>query len=168
MKTFYLIIPLLFLALLSACAAEPAAPGAQPTSKPAVFATTAPDAKATAAPTLRANLATATAPIPNLKPAQLPAATAFSPIQLTLGGQAIQINAQEMMTVSAADFVLTGQALPGTVVSIDNDFILIDGSQRFSFTIKLEEGPNLVEIVASNAREEQASLELVIVYDPTS
>lgn len=88
-------------------------------------------------------------------------------MQKMLGDQLVQINAQELMTVSTASFNLTGQAPAGSVVSVNNDFIVIGANRGFSFPINLEEGPNLVEVVASNDQGQQVSVEIVVVYDPT-
>jgi hypothetical protein len=97
----------------------------------------------------------------------LPTANVISPIQKTLGGQIVQINVQDLLTVTTPNFTFTGQAPSGTVVSVNDDFVLVDSNRTFSFELSLQEGPNLIEIVASNSQGQQVSFEWVVIYDPT-
>ncbi len=59
-----------------------------------------------------------------------------------------------------------GSAPPGAVVSVNDEIIIVDEKGQFSATISLEEGPNLIEIIASNASGDETSLLLTIVYEP--
>lgn len=177
MKTFHKILLIFSVLLLGACGVNPAAtPGLSATSAPF---TSAPDSThlgaataalpgaATPVPARPSAGATATAPGVAPKSTPQPSGSAPAYIQRTLGDQVIQINAQELMTVATASFTLSGQAPAGSVVSVNNDFIVVGSNRVFTFPITLEEGPNLVEVVASNAQGQQVSAEIVVVYDPT-
>lgn len=130
------------------------------TNQPPVVAPSRPATSAPAfTPTLRSSQ-------PTLKPSASPTANVLSPIQKTLGGQVVQINAQDLLTVTMPSFTLTGRAPSGTVVSVNDDFVVVDSDQSFSFELALQEGPNLVEIIASNPQGQQVSFEWVVIYEP--
>jgi hypothetical protein len=155
MKLYWIGILLIAVGMGSCSTPHTPAPPLSPTT-----ATLAPRIPALAStPTLHSSQPTPK-PGPSLTPHIVP------PIQKTLGGQIIQINVQDLQTVTTPGFTLTGQAPPGTVVSANDDFVLVDGSRTFSFELSLQEGPNLVEIVASNAQGQQVSFEWVVVYEP--
>lgn len=59
-----------------------------------------------------------------------------------------------------------GLAPPGAVVSVNDEIILVDVNGQFNATVVLEEGPNLIEIIASNASGEETSLLLTVIYEP--
>ena len=71
-----------------------------------------------------------------------------------------------MLTVAQPDFTLSGQAPTGTVVSINDDFMVVGADQKFAFPLKLQEGPNLIEFEASDPQGQSAALNLVINFDP--
>lgn len=86
---------------------------------------------------------------------------------LILGGQRIRFYAADMMVVSMSDFTLVGQAPQGTVISVNEDFTLVGADQTFSFSLKLQEGHNLLEINASNPAGQEVSAIFVVIFDPT-
>jgi hypothetical protein len=157
MKLYWIRLTLIVMGL-GACSTLPGPAAPQP---PPVVAGTAP-----VTPTLTSAL-TVHSSQPPPKLISSPTPNVLLPIQKTLGGQIVQINAQDLQTVTTPGFTLIGQAPSGTVVSVNDDFVLVDGSRTFSFELSLQEGPNLIEIVASNAQEQQVSFEWVIIYDPT-
>jgi hypothetical protein len=61
---------------------------------------------------------------------------------------------------------MTGSAPAGTVISV-NDLILIVGIDgQFTATVPLEEGLNLIEVVASNEKGNELSALLTVTYEP--
>jgi hypothetical protein len=69
-------------------------------------------------------------------------------------------------TVQTSPVEITGQADPGTVVTIDDNVILVDSTQAFSSQLVLEPGANLIEITASDANENQGFAYLTLFYEP--
>jgi hypothetical protein len=61
-----------------------------------------------------------------------------------------------------------GTAPVGLVITINDDIILVDETGVFSATVPLEEGPNEIQIVASDVDGNEASLELIVTYEPES
>lgn len=68
--------------------------------------------------------------------------------------------------VDAPQVDVTGSAPAGTVISV-NDLILIVGIDgQFTATVPLEEGLNLIEVVASNEKGNELSALLTVTYEP--
>jgi len=128
--------------------------GPTPTAVPSVAA------ENTAVP---ASPASPAAPQPT---AVLPSAAAPLPIE-TAGALALQVfSPQDEAVVNTAEVQVTGVTSPGAVLSI-NDVILIAGADgSFTAAVPLEEGPNLIEIVASDAAGDETSLLLSVTYEP--
>ncbi len=61
---------------------------------------------------------------------------------------------------------VTGQGTPGAVVTLNEAILIIDATGAFSVTLPLVEGPNLIEIEASDASGNGTYLELTVTYEP--
>ncbi len=61
---------------------------------------------------------------------------------------------------------IAGRADPGTVVTINDNILLVDNSQAFSLQLALEPGANVIEITASDTSENQGFAYLTLYYDP--
>jgi hypothetical protein len=87
---------------------------------------------------------------------------AFSPeptfIQITSHLDGAVVNAQQVE--------LVGTAPAGAVVSVDDTILIVGPDGQFKVTVTLEEGPNMIEIVASLASGEQAYLLFSLFYEP--
>jgi Glucodextranase, domain B len=59
-----------------------------------------------------------------------------------------------------------GSAPSGTVVSVNDDIIVVGENGQFKSIVVLDEGPNLIEIVASDDNGNETDLELTVVYEP--
>ena len=59
-----------------------------------------------------------------------------------------------------------GNTLPGAVVSINGILADVDEEGNFETTISLEEGPNLIEVIASDQEGNQESGSLAVIYVP--
>jgi hypothetical protein len=61
---------------------------------------------------------------------------------------------------------VTGSAPAGAVVSVNDDILLVGDNQQFKTTVSLDEGPNLIEIIASDDKGNETSLILTVIYEP--
>jgi hypothetical protein len=72
--------------------------------------------------------------------------------------------------VSTNSVLVAGTTSPGAVVSVmfDDEVIVADVDQNggFSATVTLEEGPNFIEVVASDQRGNEKSSVLAVIYVP--
>ena len=67
--------------------------------------------------------------------------------------------------VSVPEIEITGEASDGTVLTIGDEILLVEGSPEFSVTVSLDEGTNLIEFVASNYAGDGLSFYLIVIYD---
>ena len=68
-------------------------------------------------------------------------------------------------TVYTADLVVKGQTEADAVVSVEGVTIEVDEDGKFSTIVTLEEGPNLIEVEASNFEGDEGSIVLTVIYD---
>jgi len=68
-------------------------------------------------------------------------------------------------TVYAADLVVKGQTEVDAVVSVEGVTVEVDEDGKFSTVVTLEEGPNLIEVEASNFEGDEGSVVLTVIYD---
>lgn len=83
-----------------------------------------------------------------------------APLTLTV------LSPQDGETVSTPQVVVRGASTPGAVVTVNDDILIVGDDGQFQSTVLLEEGSNLIEIVASNDVGDEQSLELGIAYQP--
>jgi hypothetical protein len=67
--------------------------------------------------------------------------------------------------VGEAQIKLTGSVSRQTVLSVNNDIYILPAG-KFSIPVSLEEGPNSLEIVASDSDGNETDLILVVTYQP--
>jgi hypothetical protein len=124
----------------------------QPTPKPVPTKVTPP--KPTAVPP------TAT-PEPTAAPTAIPDATGafFLHIAEPADGEAI---------VTTSTFDIVGRTSVDALVSVNDSFpdVAVDGT--FTSTVTLDEGPNVIEVVASTAGGGESSIVLLIIYEPAA
>ena len=160
-----------------ACSGTPATERPQPTQAPAVTAqpaTTSPVPTAAATtepsveptreptpiPTIAPTLEATAIPVPD--PTAVPADAELEP-GLTL--ELLEPEELEVITEeSTIDIV--GATRVDAIVTINDTVVEPDGDGIFSLSVDLEEGPNLIEIIASVASGEQKDLVLVVIYLP--
>src|ERR1041385_7064361 len=76
---------------------------------------------------------------------------------------ALQVLApQDDAVVNAPQVDVIGLAPAGTVVSVNDDILIVGADGQFKSTLSLDEGPNLVEIVASDGSGNEASQILTV------
>ena len=72
--------------------------------------------------------------------------------------------------VSTSPINVTGKTIPGAVVSASIDDTVeiadVDQNGNFSVTVVLEEGPNLIEVIASDQQGNEKSSSVTIFYVP--
>jgi hypothetical protein len=69
-------------------------------------------------------------------------------------------------TLHVSPVSVIGQTAPGAVVSV-NDVVTIANPQgRFNVSVPLQEGPNVLEVIASNASGEEVYIILTVLYQP--
>jgi Glucodextranase, domain B len=77
---------------------------------------------------------------------------------------------QDQSTVSTANVTLNGNTIPGAVVSVsvDNNVVIadIDQNGNFQTVVTLEEGPNFIEVDASDPLGNQVSANVSVIYAP--
>ncbi len=79
--------------------------------------------------------------------------------------QIIIFSPQENSVVNAPQVEITGQAAPGTVITFDDEIVVVDQSGQFAVTVPLDEGPNAIQMVASDAEGNETTFELTVTYD---
>jgi hypothetical protein len=61
---------------------------------------------------------------------------------------------------------IVGEAPAGSVISIGDDILIVSADGVFKHIVSLEEGPNVIEIIASDASGNQSFVLLGIFYEP--
>ena len=135
-----------------------AAPTPTPQATPTATATPVPTATPTPAPT---PAPTAT-PTPTPAPTATPTATP-SPDDFVL--HIVEPVEAETLTANPT-LLVSGRTRVDAVVTVNDTFVDPDIDGRFSAEIPLDEGPNIIEVVASIATGEELSTVLVVIYEP--
>jgi len=74
---------------------------------------------------------------------------------------------QDEVVVKDAVLRVVGQTSPDAVVSVDGKIVrTVDIEGNFSTLVSLVEGPNLLEVIATDYRGGQASQVLTVIYAP--
>jgi hypothetical protein len=135
-------------------------PSAEPTPKPVPTKVT-PPAKPTAVPATATAVPPTATPEPTATPTAIPDAIGafFLHIAEPESGEAI---------VTTSTFDVVGRTSVDALVSVNDEFpeVAVDGT--FTSTVVLEEGPNIVEVVASTAAGDESSEVLLIIYEPAA
>lgn len=145
-----LFIPVLSL-MITACGSG------QPVNPPS-----APDPTASAMPAQAAS-----PPIENPSPAAQPGQVSDNPIPTT--SQILFLTILQPLdeaVTSTGQVEVIGMAPPDTVITVNDEILIVGLEQEFKVSILLEEGPNLIEIVASDANGNETSQFLTVFYEP--
>lgn len=132
---------LLALALVFAACTKAAAPVSVPSPTATLAAASAPAASPT--------LIGVASPAPKEAPA-----TFFLEI----------VSPKDEIVVQNASVLVQGRTVPDAVVSVDGQPVEVDGGGNFSATITLEQGPNSIEVIASDFSGNQQSRVISLVY----
>jgi hypothetical protein len=98
----------------------------------------------------------------NLPPAAIPSA-----VEAATGALWVQIlSPQDGETVNTPSILIKGQAPAETVVTVNDEILVVSSNQTFEIEVKLEAGPNLIEILASDLNGNEVYIPLSIDYEP--
>lgn len=61
---------------------------------------------------------------------------------------------------------VSGLASPGAVVTVDDQILLAGPDGTFQAAVALDEGPNLIEVIASNDSGSESTVDMTVVYEP--
>ncbi len=156
MKSFSVFILVTIALLAAACspvspaADQPAAPEATSTQRPSAAQPTSAPAEppTTIAPSL----------IPSPVPAQ---------VEKTSGSLWVKIlSPLDNSTVHTAEVEIQGSAPSDTVLTINDEIVLVGSDQKFSTKVALDEGINVVEVLASDISGNEVFIPLTIYYEP--
>ena len=80
----------------------------------------------------------------------------------------LQVNLFSALDVETSEqpYLLKGTAPAGTVLTVNEQILVVDETGAFQVEVPLEDGPNLVEAVASNAAGDEVEFLLTIYYNP--
>lgn len=94
------------------------------------------------------------------------ASSTTGPLRAGDGEFWIEISApSDEAVVNQPEVDVLGQTLPGAVVSVNDDILLVREDGRFTSRQVLEAGPNLIEIVASNEAGKQLDLMMNVYFE---
>jgi hypothetical protein len=149
----HLIIPALIL-LFTACSptptAVPSSPTANSNSSVTIAASTASPLPQEVIPT------TLIQPTPTLITAPEPSGTLWLQV----------LSPQDEAVVNTPQVDVIGSAPVGAVISVNDEILIVGDDGQFKTTVSLDEGPNLIEIIASDHNGNESDLELTVVYEP--
>jgi hypothetical protein len=88
-------------------------------------------------------------------------------IVLTSGPLAVTLTSPADETVINNPQVdVVGLAPADTVITINDAITVVEASGQFSVSVPLQEGPNELDVVASDRAGNQASSKLIVTYEP--
>lgn len=88
-------------------------------------------------------------------------------ITKTSGALTVQLlEPQDGATVGTAAINVRGQAPVDTVVTVNDDILVVGSDNKFETQVTLDEGPNVIEIVASDTNGDEVSFEVTVTYQP--
>lgn len=131
-----------------------AAPTPQITPSPTPTPKPIPTPEATPTPSPMATPKLTPQPTPEPTPAE------EAPVELKV------IEPQDESIVYSSPVVVRGTAWPDAVVSVDGQMAEVDEEGNFEVSVSLEEGPNLIEVVASDFRGNERRIEIAVIYIP--
>jgi hypothetical protein len=130
------------------------------------------ESTAAMSPTLEATGRTALPTMPNT-PLSVTAAITRTPTlpatkpTLALAPVTLSSLAPQDETITASVVIsVTGQTSHAAVVSVNGNLVDVDTEGRFQTTVELEEGPNIIEIVASDLVGNEHSAVIRVIYEP--
>lgn len=141
-----------------------------PIPVPTVAATTVPtQVTPPAQPTATVISATATPTVIPTTATTVPPATA-TPVPDATGAFFLHI-AEPLdgeAFVSTSTFDVVGRTSVDALVSVNDIFPDVEVDGTFTATVTLDEGPNVIEVVASTSAGDEASIVLLIIYEPAA
>ncbi|GAI18785.1 unnamed protein product [marine sediment metagenome] len=69
-------------------------------------------------------------------------------------------------TVTSSAIPVSGTTSPDAVVSVNSEMVEVDERGNFSTMVTLEEGPNIIEVIASDFEGNKEGSVLAVIYIP--
>ena len=83
------------------------------------------------------------------------------------GNLSIQLySPQDEEVFNVSEIEVSGKAPVETVISINDQIVVVSASGDFLVPVSLEEGPNVIELVASDVDGNELDIILTVVYEP--
>lgn len=76
------------------------------------------------------------------------------------------IEPQDEIVVDTSPTHVSGSACVGATVSVNGELIDVDEQGNFTVMVELEEGPNAIEVIASESQGNEESRILAVIYAP--
>jgi len=76
------------------------------------------------------------------------------------------LSPQDEAVVNTPQVDVIGSAPAGAVISVNDEILIVGDDGQFKTTVSLDEGPNLIEIIASDDNGNETSFILTIIYEP--
>ena len=73
---------------------------------------------------------------------------------------------QDEAVVSTSPICVSGSTSPGVEVSVNGELIDVDEQGNFAAMVELEEGPNAIEVIATDYEGNEESCILAVIYSP--
>ena len=73
---------------------------------------------------------------------------------------------QDETVVNVSPVRVSGSTSPEAQVSVNGELIDVDGQGDFAAMVKLEEGPNVIEVIATDYEGNEESCILAVIYAP--
>ena len=168
LRTAALALAVLAALTVAACAGDEPTPTEAPqptdTPRPIPTATAAPTPTAEPTPIPTATRVPTATPTPEPTPTATPTPTPTpAPDEFVL--HIVEPVAAETLTANPR-LLVSGRTRVDAVVTVNDTFIDPDIDGIFSTEVPLDEGPNIIEVVASISTGEQLSTVLVVIYEP--
>ena len=104
---------------------------------------------------------------PSVAPTKPAPAASSQPVPPVSGPLSLRVvSPQDGATVSTAQIQVSGLASPGEVVTVNDSIIVVGADGQFQTTVSLDQGPNLIEVIASNNSGNETNVELTVTYLP--
>ena len=120
-------------------------------------------------PTLDSQAIVSATPLPQeiIPATPVPPAETTLPSTQAVGTLWLQVlSPQDETVVNTPQVEVIGTAPVGAVVTVNEDILIVNTDGQFKSIVSLEEGPNLIEILASDEDGNETSLLLTITYEP--
>jgi len=103
-------------------------------------------------------------------PTPVPAASPPAGEAIVVPGkpQVIILSPPEDAVVNAPQVEIIGQTTSDAVLTFNDEIVIAGPDGAFMVTVPLDEGPNLVQMVASDAEGNETTFELTVTYEPQS
>ena len=105
---------------------------------------------------------------PEVSPPASPEQATLSVIPTPVAGLVTILSPVDGAVVNTPYVEVKGLAAPDTVLTLNDEILVVDQSGTFSLQLPLVEGPNQIQIVASDLDGNEVELELVVTYDVDS